>query len=162
MRITFIATGLVPVFGVMNGEEAVNGNTAENVEDNGDTHGEVQKKERVPLNCMKAFDSIYYCYSPVHQAREYYITGQLDDCRGRLRRFRLCVMSRFRPQSVSEQLYAEDDLSEKKKKGLADIEPVWSLKEEYLENVRKAEEEDRRKAELQREGESNGEVKWWL
>jgi hypothetical protein len=57
---------------------------------------------RVPLSCSKAFDSLYYCYSPVHQGKVYYQTGQLDDCRGRLRRFRMCAMSRFRPENVSE------------------------------------------------------------
>lgn len=142
--------------------EEGNANGPGSVEEKTSTDVDASKKERVPVNCMKAFDSVYYCYSPVHQAREYYVTGEFDDCRGRLRRFRLCVLSRFRPQSVSERLYEEDDSNEKKKKGLSGIEPVWELKEEYLENVRKAEQEDRRDAELQREKESEGEVKWWL
>lgn len=74
----------------------------------------------------------------------------------------MCVLSRFRPQSVSEQLYEEEDALEKRKKGLEGVKPVWEPREDYLENVRKAEEDEQREAELMREKESEGEVKWWL
>lgn len=117
-------------------------------------------KERVPVSCTKAFDSVYYCYSPVHQAREYYITGELDDCRGRLKRFRMCIMSRFRPQAVSEALYEEEETKERG--GKEQTNPVWELKEEYVANVQKAEQQERREVDLQREKEAEGEVKWWL
>lgn len=121
---------------------------------------EASKKERVPVSCTKTFDSVYYCYSPFHQGREYYITGELDDCRGRLKRFRMCVMSRFRPQAVSEALYEEEETKEKGKK--EQTNPVWELREEYLANVVKAEQQERRDVDLQREKEAEGEVKWWL
>jgi hypothetical protein len=57
---------------------------------------------RVPTSCVKSFDSLYYCYSPFHQAKIYYQSGELDSCRGRLKRFQMCAMSRFRAQSESE------------------------------------------------------------
>ncbi|PXF46562.1 hypothetical protein BWQ96_03690 [Gracilariopsis chorda] len=114
---------------------------------------------RVPSNCAKAFDSLYFCYSPFHQARQYYITGQLDDCRGRLKRFRMCVMSRFRAQSDSEHLYEQDEINEKKKKGLDTVKPVWEFRQEYLDNVRRAERED---TEQQKQGQNENQSAWWL
>jgi hypothetical protein len=57
---------------------------------------------RVPVSCTKAFDSLYYCYSPFHQAKVYYQSGELDHCRGRLRNFQMCAMSRVRQQDISE------------------------------------------------------------
>lgn len=118
------------------------------------------QQERVPVSCTKAFDSVYFCYSPFHQGREYYITGQLDDCRGRLKRFRMCVMSRFRPQAVSETIYAEEET--KQKSGKDKGNPVWEFREEYLANVHKSEQQERRDLEMKREEEAEGEVKWWL
>lgn len=117
-------------------------------------------KERVPISCTKAFDSLYFCYSPFHQGREYYITGQLDDCRGRLKRFRMCVMSRFRPQAVSETIYEEEETKESSRKSNAP--PVWESSEEYLANVDKAEQEERRETNIQREGEAKEGAQWWL
>lgn len=119
-----------------------------------------QEKQRVPENCTKAFDSVYFCYSPFHQGREYYITGHLDDCRGRLKRFRMCMMSRFRPESESARIYAEEEEKEKKASGMDKVKPVWELREEYLENVRRATEEEDRDAEKNRD--SAGTEKWWL
>lgn len=57
---------------------------------------------RVPMSCSKAFDALYYCYSPFYQGKVYYQTGELDDCRGRLKRFHMCAMSRLRPEAESE------------------------------------------------------------
>lgn len=117
-------------------------------------------KERVPTGCTKAFDSLYFCYSPFHQGREYYITGQLDDCRGRLKRFRMCLMSRFRPQEVSETIYEEEE--KKDSSGKSKAPPVWEFSDEYLANVRKAEQQERKETKMQREEEADGEAKWWL
>lgn len=114
---------------------------------------------RVPLNCAKAFDSLYFCYSPFHQARQYYITGHLDDCKGRLKRFRMCVMSRFRAQSDSELLYEQDEVEEKKKKGLHNVKPVWEFRQEYLDNVKRAEREE---SEQQNQEQNENQSAWWL
>lgn len=115
-------------------------------------------KQRVPQSCMKAFDSIYFCYSPVHQFRQYYITGELDDCRARLKRFRMCVMSRFRPQQDSEIIYQAEEEKEIKAAGMEHVKPVWEFREEYLESVADAEREEKDKDIAdQKDGEA-----WWL
>jgi Protein of unknown function (DUF3128) len=66
------------------------------------TSGSKLHARRVPVSCSKAFDSLYFCYSPFHQGKIYYQSGELDDCRGRLKRFRMCAMSRFRSSADSE------------------------------------------------------------
>lgn len=116
-------------------------------------------KSKVPVNCTKAFDRLYFCYSPFNQARHYYITGELDSCRGKLRRFRMCVLSRFRPQEQSEVLYEEDDRLVKKAKGLENVKPVWELRDDYLENIARAEHEETQNSDSQQE---DNQTKWWL
>lgn len=118
-------------------------------------------RERVPASCMKAFDSVYYCYSPFHQARQYYVEGQLDDCRGRVRRFRMCMMSRFRRQEVSELLYEQEEIAERKRTG-ADGDPVWLLRPEYVAAVQEADRADRKQRE-EGNAEADKELeKWWM
>lgn len=112
---------------------------------------------RVPTSCTKAFDSLYYCYSPFYQGKVYYQTGELDDCRGRLKRFRMCVMSRFRSVEESEKLYEEVAHEETK-----DVPPlVWELREEYVE-VLKSTEEAERNAMKNGGGEPDSSTAWWL
>lgn len=118
------------------------------------------QKQRVPISCTKVFDSVYYCYSPVHQARQYYITGELDNCRGRLKKFRMCVMSRFRPQNQSEVLYEQEEIKEQKKKNIHNIKPVWELREEYLSNVARVEKEE---MEARQKGQEEEDLSaWWI
>lgn len=132
--------------------------TASNLDSNVKSDGKrnVPKKSKIPQTCTKAFDSLYYCYSPFHQARQYYINGELDDCRGRLRRFRLCLMSRLKPEAESELLFEEEEQREKKAKNLDNVQPVWELREEYLDNVAHAEEQEQDDLRTPRE------KSWWL
>lgn len=117
------------------------------------------KKQRVPTSCTKTFDSLYYCYSPFHQAREYYVTGELDDCRARLRRFRMCVMSRFRSQSESEVLYEAEEEADKAKKPAAP--PVWTSREEYVRRMQDVEEKEAREMTESQKRDKETE-NWWL
>ncbi|XP_077230578.1 uncharacterized protein LOC143863706 isoform X2 [Tasmannia lanceolata] len=32
------------------------------------------------LSCTKCFDSLWFCYSPVHQMQQYYRQGLFDNC----------------------------------------------------------------------------------
>ncbi|XP_062083663.1 uncharacterized protein LOC133790137 [Humulus lupulus] len=32
------------------------------------------------LSCSACFDSLWFCYSPVHQMQQYYRLGSLDNC----------------------------------------------------------------------------------
>lgn len=116
-----------------------------------------QAESGVPKSCAKAFDSVYYCYSPFHQARNYYIEGQLDDCRGRLRRFRLCLLARLKPQSEAERMYQEEEQRERESKNLDGVKPVWDLRPEFADSVRRAEEQELRDGKEQEEKSS-----WWL
>lgn len=117
-----------------------------------------QPNSSVPTSCMKAFDSVYYCYSPFHQARNYYIEGQLDDCRGRLRRFRLCLLARLKPQSEAERIYQREEQRERESKKLDQITPVWEMRTEFLDSVRRAEKQDSSEDNLQEDRKSS----WWL
>lgn len=132
--------------------------THETVTLESDSTLETSEKSRIPLNCTKAFDAVYYCYSPVHQAREYYIYGELDDCRGRLRKFRLCALSRLRPQNASEKMYEQEEIKQNIKQPKA--KPVWQMKEEYLRTVKEFD----RKESAENPGNENKEeqTEWWL
>lgn len=112
----------------------------------------------VPMSCTKAFDSVYFCYSPFHQARHYYIEGQLDDCRGRLRRFRLCLLARLKPHGEAERMFHEENQRESKAKNLDKVQPVWTIRPEFLESVRRAEEQESNNEDDQ--GKHN--ASWWL
>lgn len=117
-----------------------------------------QAKSAVPKSCTKAFDSVYYCYSPFHQARNYYIEGQLDDCRGRLRRFRLCLLARLKPHSEAERIYQEEEQRQRKSKKLDQVKPVWEMRSEFIDSVRHAEEQEFKDENVQEEKQSS----WWF
>lgn len=121
------------------------------------TEGLKSSSARVPTSCTKAFDALYYCYSPFYQGKVYYQTGELDDCRGRLKRFRMCVMSRFRPEEESEKLYGE--VADEEAKHIAP--PVWELRKEYVDRIRNIEDAERN---LAKEGGVDAEdgTAWWL
>lgn len=114
-------------------------------------------KSKVPHSCTKAFDSLYFCYSPFHQARQYYKNGELDDCRGRLRRFWLCLMSRLTNHAESERLFAQEEQRERQARDMDNVEHVWKFREEYLENLARAEEQDDNEPQMPHEKE-----RWWL
>lgn len=109
---------------------------------------------KVPQSCSKVFDSLYFCYSPFYQARKYYMYGEFDNCRGRLRRFRLCLLSRIKNEKDSEMLFEEEERRAKEACNLKDAKPVWEMREEYLDNVARAEQDS---PEPSKEKES-----WWL
>lgn len=111
---------------------------------------------KVPPSCTKAFDSLYYCYSPFFQGRQYYMNGELDNCRGRLRRFRLCLMSRLKPQSEAEELFVREEQRIIRQKNLDNVQPIWQMREEYLDNVARAQQHSEGN---QSEKESTS---WWL
>lgn len=116
-------------------------------------------KDRVPVSCMKAFDSMYYCYSPVYQGREYYRTGALDDCGGRVRRFRMCVMSRVRSQDASERIYEEEEQRERGSEPKA--EPVWRLRPEYVARVNELERAERQRRQEENVAADEELQNWW-
>ena len=120
----------------------------------------VLKRSRVPASCMKAFDSLYWCYSPVHQARQYYMTGELDDCRGRMRRFRMCIMSRFRHQEAAEKIYEEYEEGEKMEK--AQHEPVWEIRQSFLEKVYEEDQREEAEIDANHNKKSDTNNQWWL
>lgn len=91
------------------------------------------------------------------QARQYYMNGQLDSCRGRLRRFRLCLLSRLKPSSQAEQLFVEDEQRANAEASLENVQPVWEVRDDYLANVKQAEEEEKDELVSPKEKTS-----WWL
>lgn len=108
-----------------------------------------------PPSCTKAFDSLYFCYSPLHQGRHYYRHGELDDCRARMRRFQLCLLSRLKPRGESERLYREEDARVRAAAAASSsppAPPVWHPRQEYIDSVNSAPPDD----------DSRQEDRWWI
>ena len=113
-------------------------------------------RSQVPTSCTKAFDRVYYCYSPVHQSRNYYREGVFDNCRDRMKTFRMCVMSRLRPQEESEKLYELEERKKQAKKG----QPVWEIRPEFERAT--AEYDAKRSDDGGANGnDASGSDKWW-
>lgn len=110
---------------------------------------------RVPTSCMRTLDALWFCYSPVYQARKYYMNGEFDNCRGRLKLFRMCIMSRFQEREKSERLYEEE---EKKTKVVRAA--VWEFREEYIK--RQQEEESKRQQAAKDHVDYKESDGWWL
>eukprot|EP00171_Calliarthron_tuberculosum_P013772 IDg13772t1 len=120
---------------------------------------DLSNRDRVPLSCTKAFDSMYYCYSPVYQGRQYYMTGALDDCRGRVRRFRMCVLSRVRNQDTSERIYEEEEQRDRGTEKKA--EPVWRLRPEYVARIAELERTERQQRQEKNAAADEDLQNWW-
>jgi len=68
--------------------------------DGGEAAGGVERE-----SCVKHFDALWFCYSPVHQMREVYRYGNVDDCTGHWGQLYRCLKLRtkFREQVPQKQ-----------------------------------------------------------
>lgn len=57
-------------------------------------------------SCTKYFDQLWFCYSPVHQLKRYYVHGDVDDCVAHWGTLMACLKqkTRFRLEDVDEAL----------------------------------------------------------
>lgn len=66
-----------------------------------------QQPEKFKLSCVKYIDSLWFCYSPFHQVREYYREGTFDNCRRKWSElfdcFHLKTLSEAKAQAILEQ-----------------------------------------------------------
>eukprot|EP00951_Prasinocladus_malaysianus_P026816 scaffold239011_cov39-Prasinocladus_malaysianus.AAC.3 len=57
-----------------------------------DAQQEISTSQEAPQEkCLKYFDALWFCYSPVHQMTEYYRYGVLDSCQGHWSDFMNCM-----------------------------------------------------------------------
>mmetsp|Transcript_3977 Transcript_3977/g.16847 ORF Transcript_3977/g.16847 Transcript_3977/m.16847 type:complete len:141 (-) Transcript_3977:1340-1762(-) len=78
--------------------------------------------------CQYLFDSVFYCLSIRHQARNYYHEGALDGCRELNGAMKKCWGVKFPGKSVKQVVEGGDDDT---------IELPWRFKEEYLQSMKK-------------------------
>lgn len=57
-------------------------------------------------SCTKYFDALWFCYSPVHQLKRYYVHGDVDDCTSHWVTLMACLKqkTRFRLSDEDEAL----------------------------------------------------------
>jgi hypothetical protein len=48
------------------------------------------------VSCTKYFDALWFCYSPVHQLKRYYVHGDVDDCVGHWGTLMACLKQKTR------------------------------------------------------------------
>lgn len=80
----------------------------------------------------------------------------------RLRRFRVCILSRLKPESESRQLFEQQEIREKEDENLQDVQPVWELKDEYLRNVALAEQQEQEQEQGALHDGDTSTKSWWL
>ncbi len=61
------------------------------------------------VSCTKHFDALWFCYSPVHQLKRYYVDGDVDDCVSHWSTLVSCLKqkTRFRVADEEEALPAQ-------------------------------------------------------
>jgi hypothetical protein len=61
------------------------------------------------VSCTKYFDALWFCYSPVHQLKRYYVHGDVDDCVSHWSTLVACLKqkTRFRVAEEEEALPAQ-------------------------------------------------------
>lgn len=57
-----------------------------------------EDRNTMKLSCVKYFDALWFCYSPVHQLKRYYVHGDIDDCIGHWGRLMACMKQKTRFQ----------------------------------------------------------------
>eukprot|EP00270_Netrium_digitus_P022029 TRINITY_DN970_c0_g1_i2.p1 TRINITY_DN970_c0_g1~~TRINITY_DN970_c0_g1_i2.p1 ORF type:complete len:105 (-),score=18.47 TRINITY_DN970_c0_g1_i2:86-400(-) len=55
---------------------------------------EASEREPKTESCVKYVDALWFCYSPVHQVKEYYREGEFDSCLGKLSDLWTCLLLR--------------------------------------------------------------------
>jgi hypothetical protein len=92
---------------------------------------------RVPSSCWPDLDALWFCYSPAHQFRYYYMNDTVDSCLGKIRRVARCFRSRLLSPEEAARLYEhatadDEDDAEKLRLGQEtqprSPEPVWELR----------------------------------
>ncbi|KAL6566908.1 hypothetical protein OROMI_015312 [Orobanche minor] len=56
------------------------------------------------LSCSKYFDALWFCYSPVHQLKQYYQIGALDNCSGKWSALYDCLTLKTKRASEVEEI----------------------------------------------------------
>ena len=64
--------------------------------------GEPPPESRPRLDCMRYFDVLYFCYSPVYQLNQLYRRGELDTCQGAFRDWWDCLALKAKPDAAVE------------------------------------------------------------
>jgi len=55
-----------------------------------------------PTSCTYIFDSLWFCLSPVYQAKEYYISGDFDACEDKASALYMCLANKVGSKSLQE------------------------------------------------------------
>ncbi|KAJ0021765.1 hypothetical protein Pint_31986 [Pistacia integerrima] len=55
-------------------------------------------------SCIKCFDALWFCYSPVHQMQQYYRLGTFDNCVNKWAALVDCLSLKTKPSSQVENI----------------------------------------------------------
>eukprot|EP00249_Psilotum_nudum_P007575 c20665_g1_i1 orf=236-619(-) len=62
-------------------------------------HQATQLEKKFKLSCVSCIDAIWFCYTPVHQMKEYYREGTFDSCRKKWSELFDCFYLRTKPDA---------------------------------------------------------------
>ncbi|TFJ82346.1 hypothetical protein NSK_006319 [Nannochloropsis salina CCMP1776] len=93
-----------------------------------------------PTSCTYIFDSLWFCLSPVYQAKEYYISGDFDACEDKASALYMCLANKIKKDpDIARKIEAKlkrppiQPCWTQRRAGREDEEedatPVWDLKE---------------------------------
>ncbi|GAB5036892.1 Hypothetical protein NocV09_05300050 [Nannochloropsis oceanica] len=93
-----------------------------------------------PTSCTYIFDSLWFCLSPVYQAKEYYISGDFDSCEEKASALYMCLSNKVKKDpDMDRKIEAKlkrkpiqpcwTKRGEGKGDEVEETAPVWELKE---------------------------------
>ncbi|GMH07312.1 hypothetical protein Nepgr_009152 [Nepenthes gracilis] len=60
--------------------------------------------QRKHLSCLPCFDALLFCYTPVHQMKQYYRLGVLDNCSEKWNDLFDCLNLKTKQSSVAQEI----------------------------------------------------------
>ncbi|KAI5853083.1 hypothetical protein DFP73DRAFT_535068 [Morchella snyderi] len=88
------------------------------------------------MNCITAFDEMYYCYSVGGQFLNVYRYGELRDCSQKSQDWRFCMRAKmYGPVTRKAMIMARNKERAAKYKTGASSEDVWKVRKTPLENA---------------------------
>eukprot|EP00889_Picochlorum_renovo_P000136 jgi/Picre1/27166/NNA_000135.t1 len=77
--------------------------------ENSDKTEDSPESQQSRTSCVKYFDALWFCYSPVHQLKRYYVYGDVDDCLGHWSKLMACLRQKTRFRDEDDAIHRDGE-----------------------------------------------------